>query len=253
MKPKKASQQVVYGINAVASVLQRAPDRVMIVYIQENLGRERTARLTRQLDGCSVEVQRCDPAHLDQLTDTSKHQGVAALIRQVPPLDEPGAREYVKDLQQPLLLVLDGVQDPRNFGACLRTADAAGVDLVVTARNRNVGITPAVSKVASGAAEVQPVAQVGNLARFLDFLRAQGLWVIGADEHATDTVFKLDLDRPVAVVLGSEGKGLRRLTRERCDMLMRLPMHGAVESLNVSVAAGICLYECQRQRGGGGV
>ena len=248
MNPKNTSQQVVYGINAVASVLQRAPDRVMIVYIQENLGRDRTARLTRQLDSCSVEVQRCDPAHLDQLTSTSKHQGVAALVRRASPLDESDAREFVKDLRQPLLLVLDGIQDPRNFGACLRTADAAGVDLVVTARNRNVGITPVVSKVASGAAEVQPLAQVGNLARFLDVLKEQGLWVIGADEHATDTLFELDLNRPVAVVLGSEGKGLRRLTRERCDMLMRLPMHGAVESLNVSVAAGICLYECLRQR-----
>jgi 23S rRNA (guanosine2251-2'-O)-methyltransferase len=148
-----------------------------------------------------------------------------------------------------MLLVLDGIQDPRNFGACLRTADAAGVDLVVTARNRNVGFTPAVSKVASGAAEVQPAAQVGNLVRFLDTLKDQGLWIVGADETAVDTLFDIDLNRSVAIVLGSEGKGLRRLTRERCDMLMRLPMHGAVESLNVSVAAGICLYECLRQRG----
>jgi 23S rRNA (guanosine2251-2'-O)-methyltransferase len=248
MTPRKTSQHIVHGINAVTSVLRRAPDRVISVYIQENLGRERAARLTRQLEACAVEVERCDSARLEQLIGTDKHQGVAALIRQAPPMDESEARDYVKGLAQPLLLVLDGIQDPRNFGACLRTADAAGVDLVVTARNRNVGFTPAVSKVASGAAEVQPVAQVGNLARFLDLVKDQGLWVVGADEHATDTVFELDLDRPLAVVLGSEGKGLRRLTRDRCDMLMRVPMHGVVESLNVSVATGICLYECLRQR-----
>ncbi len=248
MQPKKTNQQVVHGINALTSMLRRAPDRVVIVYIHEKLGRDRTARLTRQLEGCSVDVERVDSARLEQLIGTAKHQGVAALIRRVPPMDEGEAREYVKGLSEPMLLVLDGIQDPRNFGACLRTADAAGVDLVVTARNRNVGFTPAVSKVASGAAEVQPVAQVGNLVRFLDILKDQGLWIVGADETAADSLFDIDLNRPVAIVLGSEGKGLRRLTREHCDMLMRLPMHGAVESLNVSVAAGICLYECLRQR-----
>ena len=249
MQPKKTNQQVVHGINAVTSMLRRAPDRVVMVFIHEKLGRDRTARLTRQLEECSVDVERCDSARLEQLIGTAKHQGVAALIRRVPPMDEGEAREYVKGLSEPMLLVLDGIQDPRNFGACLRTADAAGVDLVVTARNRNVGFTPAVSKVASGAAEVQPAAQVGNLVRFLDILKDQGLWIVGADETAADSLFDIDLNRPVAIVLGSEGKGLRRLTRERCDMLMRLPMHGAVESLNVSVAAGICLYECLRQRG----
>ena len=147
-----------------------------------------------------------------------------------------------------MLLVLDSIQDPRNYGACLRTADATGADLVVTARNRNVGFTPAVSKVASGAAEVQPAAEVGNLVRFLDFLKDHGIWVIGTDATAEGSVFEVDLVRPVAFVVGSEGRGLRRLTRERCDLLVRLPMFGIVESLNVSVAAGVCLYECRRQR-----
>jgi 23S rRNA (guanosine2251-2'-O)-methyltransferase len=248
MTSKKLTERIVHGINAVISVLRRAPDRVIVVYVQENLGRDRTTRLMEQIERGSVNVERCDSARLEQLVGTDKHQGVAALIQQAPPLDEPQAKEYIKGLSRPLVLVLDGIQDPRNFGACLRTADAAGVDLVVIARNRNVGFTPVVSKVASGAAEVQPVAQVGNLVRFLDFIKEQGVWVVGADENATDSPFELDLDRPVAVVLGSEGKGLRRLTRERCDMLIRLPMRGAVESLNVSVAAGICLYECVRQR-----
>jgi len=164
-------------------------------------------------------------------------------------MNEVKAREYVQKLTEPLILVLDGIEDPRNFGACLRTAEAAGVDLVVTARNRNVGFTPAVSKVASGAAELQPVAQVGNLARFIEFLKGEGIWLVGTDEDAPGTLFEADLTGPVAVVVGSEGRGLRRLTRERCDLLVRLPMLGAVESLNVSVATGICLYECLRQRG----
>jgi 23S rRNA (guanosine2251-2'-O)-methyltransferase len=249
MKPMETREQIVHGMNAVASVLRRVPDRIVTLYMQDDLGSNRTARLTRELDGLSAPIERCDASRLEKMVGTAKHQGVAALIRQPLPMQESEAREYVNGLTRPLILVLDGIQDPRNFGACLRTADAAGIDLVVTARNRNVGMTPAVSKVASGAAEVQPVAQVANLARYLDALKDQGVWIIGADENAAETVFEADLDRPLAMVLGSEGKGLRRLTRERCDMLVRLPMRGAVESLNISVAAGICLYECLRQRG----
>jgi 23S rRNA (guanosine2251-2'-O)-methyltransferase len=249
MTSRKPTRQIVHGINAVSSVLRRAPERVETVYMQENLGRDRASRLAGDLERSSVEVEVCEPAQLEKIVGTTKHQGVAALIVQIPPMQESAAREYVSQLSRPLLLVLDGVQDPRNFGACLRTADAAGVDLVVTARSRNVGMTPAVSKVASGAAEVQPLAEVGNLARFIDALKGEGVWIIGTDENAPESLFEVDLDRPVAIVLGSEGKGLRRLTRDRCDLLARLPMHGAVESLNVSVAAGVCLYECQRQRG----
>jgi 23S rRNA (guanosine2251-2'-O)-methyltransferase len=244
----RTQHRIVHGINAVAAVLRRGAERIETVYLQDNLGAKRMSRLTDQLDASGVEVTKCDEGRLEELVGTSKHQGVAAVIREMPPMDEAAARDYVQRLENPLMLVLDSVQDPRNFGACLRTADAAGVDLVVTARNRNVGFTPAVSKVASGAAETQPVAQVGNLARFLDFLKTNGVWVIGADESAPTTVYDVDMNRSVALVLGSEGQGLRRLTRERCDLLVRLPMLGAVESLNVSVAAGICLYECLRQR-----
>jgi 23S rRNA (guanosine2251-2'-O)-methyltransferase len=244
----KSRQRIVHGINAVAAVLRRGSDRIETVYLQDGLGAKRMARLTERLNESNVEITRCDEARLDQLVGTSKHQGVAAVICSTPPMNEAAALDYLQSIDSPMLLVLDSIQDPRNFGACLRTADAAGVDLVVTCRNRNVGFTPAVSKVASGAAETQPVAQVGNLARFLDLLKAHGIWVIGTDENAPTTVFDTDLNRSVALVLGSEGKGLRRLTRERCDLLVSLPMQGAVESLNVSVAAGICLYECLRQR-----
>lgn len=248
MKNTESNTRIIHGINAVASLLRRGADRVDTVYVQENLGAKRMARLSAALEASQVEIVRCDGARLEALVGTSKHQGVAARVRDSVRMTEAEARAHVLGLQQPMLLVLDSVQDPRNFGACLRTANAAGADLVVTARNRNVGFTPAVSKVASGAAEAQTSAVVGNLVRFLDFLSEQGVWIVGADAVATATVFEADLTRPVAFVLGSEGSGLRRLTRERCDLLVSLPIHGAVDSLNVSVAAGVCLYECLRQR-----
>ena len=147
-----------------------------------------------------------------------------------------------------MVLVLDGVQDPHNLGACLRTADAVGVHAVVTPKDRACGVTPVVRKVASGAAESVPVFQVTNLARVLRELKERGLWLVGmAGEGAAD-LFEVDLTGPLALVLGAEEKGLRRLTRETCDVLARLSMHGAVSSLNVSVAAGVCLYEARRQR-----
>ena len=243
-----ANQRIIHGINAVVTMLRRGVNRVEAVYLQDDLGAKRMGRLAAYLESSPVEIRRCNPDELQKLVGTAKHQGVAALIHILAPMNEVEARAYVQKLTRPLILVLDGIEDPRNFGACLRTAEAAGVDLVVTARNRNVGFTPAVSKVASGAAELQPVAQVGNLARFIEFLKSQGIWLVGADEDAPGTLFDADLTGPVAAVVGSEGRGLRRLTRERCDLLVRLPMLGAVESLNVSVATGICLYECLRQR-----
>lgn len=156
--------------------------------------------------------------------------------------------DLVQDAGDPLLLVLDGVQDPHNLGACLRTADGAGVTAVVVPKDRSVSITPAVRTVACGGAESIPFAQVTNIARTLTRLKELGLWIVGTDDEAPRTLFELDLTGPIAVVMGSEGKGLRRLVSEKCDFLARLPMLGKVESLNVSVAAGICLYEVVRQR-----
>ncbi|MCU7862207.1 MAG: 23S rRNA (guanosine(2251)-2'-O)-methyltransferase RlmB, partial [Candidatus Thiodiazotropha sp. (ex Lucinoma kastoroae)] len=144
---------------------------------------------------------------------------------------------------------LDGVQDPHNLGACLRTADAAGVNAIIAPRDRSVGLTPTVRKVASGAAETVPFIQVTNLARTLKWLKSEGIWLIGTAEEATQTLYEADLSGPLAIVMGGEGKGLRRLTGEQCDLLVKLPMAGSVESLNVSVAGGISLYEAVRQRG----
>jgi 23S rRNA (guanosine2251-2'-O)-methyltransferase len=239
--------RLAFGIHAVRKAL--ANGRVEHVYLQENLGGERYDRLAEELARHSVPVTLSAATHLQRLTGTAKHQGVAAVIRAVGSLSEREARAFLASLDVPLLLVLDGVQDPRNFGALLRTADAAGVGLVVTARNRNVSVTPVVTKVASGAAETVALAQVGNLARFLGYVADAGIRIVGTDAEAEISLFDANLSGPVAIVLGSEAEGMRRLTREHCDLIVRLPMRGVVESLNVAVAAGICLYECQRQRG----
>jgi len=239
---------MICGINAVTGLLDRSPERVLKVFVQDNLGPKRLERISTRLDRADLQVSRVGKGHLDKLTGTVKHQGIAALVEASARLGEAEARTRIAQMEHPLILIFDGIEDPRNFGACLRSADAAGADLVVTARSRGVGMTAVVSKVAAGAAETQPVAQVGNLARFMDFLRDTGIWLVGTDGAASASLFETDLTQPTGLVLGAEGRGLRRLTRERCDTLVSLPMLGRVESLNISVAAGICLYEAVRQR-----
>ena len=241
------NQRLVYGIHPVRQLLLARASTVDRVYLQSDLGEERRARLGDVLSD-AVRVERVTAAELEQLTGTVKHQGVAALAIETGPLSEGAARDLVARVARPLVLVLDGVQDPRNFGACLRTADAAGVDLVVVPRHRNVDVTPVVSKVAAGAAESQSIVQVGNLVRFLESIKSQNLWIVGTDDSAETSLYDVDLTTGIALVLGAEGEGLRHLTLERCDLRVRLPMHGTVSSLNVSVATGICLYECLRQR-----
>ncbi len=241
-----AQGRLAYGIQAVRKALLRG--RVERVYLQEGLGAKRLGRFAGDLDQSGVPVTLCSDADLQRLTGTERHQGVAATVTGAGSLTEREAEDFIAGLQQPFLLVLDSIQDPRNFGALLRTADGAGVDLVVTARNRNVPVTPVVSKVACGAAEAQTLAEVANLARFLDFLGSAGVRIIGADDSARTMVYEADLSGAVALVLGAEGEGMRRLTRERCDQLISIPMAGVVESLNVAVAAGVCLYEAARQR-----
>ena len=241
------NQRLVYGIHPVRQLLLSRPDAVERVYLQADLGEERRARLADVLQK-STRVTSVSADELEKLTGTVKHQGVAALAIEKGPLSEGAARDLLARVEKPLVLVLDGVQDPRNFGACLRTADAAGAHLVVVARHRNVDITPVVSKVAAGAAEAVPIVQVSNLVRFLETMKSQGLWIVGTDDAAGTSLYDVDLTTGIALVLGAEGEGLRRLTSERCDHRVSLPMLGSVSSLNVAVAAGICLYECLRQR-----
>ena len=243
MKPR-----LVYGIQAVGHVLRRPGDQVEAVYLDETIGRRRLERINSLLGSGRVTVHRVPTARLDELTGTSKHQGVAAMVHIAPVLNEEQALAMLAGVDNPLVVLLDGVQDPRNFGSILRTANGAGADLVVVGRSRNVAITPVVSKVAAGAAELQPVAEVANLARFMSALKQTGLWLIGTAEKAEQGLFDADLCGSVAVVLGAEGQGLRRLTRERCDFVVSVPMCGEVDSLNVAVWAGVVLYEAVRQR-----
>ncbi len=241
------NERLVYGIHPVRQLLLSRPATVDRVYLQADLGEERRARLGDVLSK-ATRVLPVSADELEKLTGTSKHQGVAAVATETGPLSEGAARDLLGRVERPLVLMLDGVQDPRNFGACLRTADAAGAHLVVVARHRNVDVTPVVSKVAAGAAESQAILQVSNLVRFMETLKSLGLWIVGTDDAATTSLYEVDLTTGTALVLGAEGEGLRRLTSERCDYRVSLPMHGTVSSLNVAVATGICLYECLRQR-----
>lgn len=245
---KQSEPRLVYGINVVVSLLDTAPERIMQLFMQDNLGAKRLQRMQASLDRAGVAVSKVSADQLAAMTGTAGHQGVAASVQPGPALGDAEALELLESLSRPLVLLLDSIEDPRNFGACLRSADAAGADLVVIARSRNVGLTPVVSKTAAGAAETQPIAQVSNLARFMASMRELGIWLIGTDGQAEMSLFEADLAQPTGFVLGAEGRGLRRLTRERCDLLVSLPLLGSVESLNVSVATGVCLYEAVRQR-----
>ena len=242
------AERVIYGINTVLQALRQSHSQVVRVYLQDDLGKQRMQRLADELRKVSVVTERVSAHELESLAGTAKHQGVAAAMAGSTVMDDGAALDYLAAIESPLILVLDGVEDPRNYGACLRTANGAGAHLVVSGRSRGAEITPVVSKVASGAAETQPIARVSNLARFLRALRDLNIWIVGTDEEGPDTLFEASLTGPLAIVMGAEGKGLRRLTKEHCDALVRLPMAGSVESLNVSVAAGVCLYEALRQR-----
>ncbi len=242
--------EIVFGIHAVDAALKRGSGHVSVVWIAQ--GADHKARLRPIIDAaqqCGAPVKAVTREELDGLADSGRHQGVVARCRAVRHGDEGGLKEFLAGLAGPaFLLVLDGVQDPHNLGACLRSADAAGVQAVVVPRDRAAGLTAVVRKVASGAAETMPFFQVTNLARALRILKDAGVWVIGADGGTETSLYDIDLTGPLALVLGAEGGGMRRLTREHCDVLAKIPMAGQVESLNVSVAAGIFLFEAARQR-----
>lgn len=241
--------RVIYGFHAVTSRLRQSADSVKELYVDVAREDRRVQELLNAAEARSTKVMRVDEKRLDGLTHHARHQGVAArveLARLPTHLDD-----VLETLQEPaLLLILDGVTDPHNLGACLRVADAMGVHAVIAPKDRAVGITAVVSKVASGAAETVPYIAVTNLARAMRELKEQGIWIIGADERADQDLYGAKLDGPLAWALGAEGEGMRRLTREHCDVLVRIPMLGSVESLNVSVSAGICLAETRRQRKG---
>lgn len=246
---------VVYGMHAVDALLRRQPRAVRVLRVQAGRTDRRLSALLELAANQGVSVQRVPRAELDQAA-AGRHQGVVAeLLSEVEApasvaLDSEAALwQHLDALDHPaLLLVLDGVTDPHNLGACLRSADAAGVDAVIIPKDKSASITPVVRKVACGAAETVPLLVATNLARVLAGLRDRGVWLYGAAGEAEQSLYAQDLRGAVALVLGAEGSGLRRLTREHCDLLVHLPMAGGVSSLNVSVAAGVCLFEAVRQR-----
>jgi 23S rRNA (guanosine2251-2'-O)-methyltransferase len=238
--------RVVFGFHAVLARLRADPSSVLEIYLDETRNDARARDLAAVAERAKVHLMRVPTRRLDGFYGGGRHQGVVARIEVRKASDS--LDEILEGVEHPLLLVLDGVTDPHNLGACLRVANGAGAHAVLAPKDRAVGVTPTVSKVASGAAESTPYLMVTNLARTLAELKERNIWIVGADERAEKTLYEADLPESIAWVLGAEGEGMRRLTRESCDLLVRIPMRGDVESLNVSVSAGVCLYESARGR-----
>ncbi len=246
----KGRYSSLYGFHAVGVRLRIAPDSVHELHVDTARRDARMRQFVERARAAGVSIVDSDDARLSRLAKSPRHQGVVALVTSLPVrasmddvLDEAERRGDV-----PLVLLLDGITDPHNLGACLRAADGAGAHLVVAPRDHAVGLTATVAKVASGASESVPYLMVTNLARMMLELKDRGLVLVGTSDDAEVDLYDADLSGPVALVLGAEGQGMRQLTRKTCDRLVRIPMHGAVESLNVSVAAAVCLYEAARQR-----
>jgi 23S rRNA (guanosine2251-2'-O)-methyltransferase len=249
------SHDYLYGINTVRDLVKHNVKSINAVYVNAASKNKRVDTLRADAEAAGLNVELCDGEKFAELLQTAglddqaNHQSVLASYKPQPAKDEKYLESLLKRTSHsPLLLILDAITDPHNLGACLRAANAAGADAVVVPKDKSVGLNATVRKVASGAAETTPVIEVKNLARCLQNLQKAGVWIMGAAGEADQSLYALDLAMPVAIVMGSEGSGMRRLTRERCDALFSIPMKGTVESLNVSVAAGVCLFEALRQR-----
>lgn len=242
-----SSPKVLFGFHAVGVRLRTAPQSILELYVEGTRRDARMRQFLQKAQEAGLRPIEADALRLSRLAGSAGHQGVVARVEPLP------VTHSLDDLLDglsvpPLLLVLDGVTDPHNLGACLRVADGAGAHAVIAPKDHAVGINATVAKVASGAAETVPYFMVTNLARTLGELKERNIWCLGLSDEATQTLYQSDLKAPTALVLGAEGAGLRQLTRKTCDALVSIPMLGAVESLNVSVASGICLYEAVRQR-----
>lgn len=243
------SPKVLFGFHAVGVRLKTSPSSIIEVYIDASRRDARMRQFIERAKEAGVRLIEADGLRLAKLAGSHGHQGVAARVQPVVlsrSLDD--LLDQIEPIESPLILVLDGVTDPHNLGACLRVADGAGVHAVIAPKDHAVGINATVAKVASGAAETVPYFMVTNLARTLNELKERNIWVIGTSGDAPKTLYQVDLKGPVALVLGAEGPGMRQLTRKTCDELVSIPMCGGVDSLNVSVASGVCLYEARRQR-----
>ena len=248
-----SSPKVIFGYHAVGVRIKTAPKSVIEVLFDASRRDARMQQFKARAQDAGVRLVEADGLRLSKLSGSHGHQGIAARVEHIP--QSHSIDELLEGLEAagtlPLLLVLDGVTDPHNLGACLRVADGAGAHAVIAPKDHAAGINATVAKVASGAAETVPYFMVTNLARTLGELKERSIWCLGASDDAPGTLYQSDLKRPLALVLGAEGTGMRQLTRKSCDELISIPMMGAVESLNVSVASGICLYEAMRQRAPG--
>jgi len=241
--------EAVYGLHAVTTLLQRSPDQVTEVWVQKGRLDKRMERVLDEAMKLGVAVREADKGLLNQKVE-GNHQGVIAFRKPIQQASERNLPDILEKIEgTPFILILDGVTDPHNLGACIRTADAAGVHLVIAPKDKSAPLNATAAKVACGAAEVVPYVQVTNLARTMKDLQERGVWIIGTAGEAESSVYQQDLKGPLALVMGAEGVGMRRLTREHCDGLINIPMAGEVSSVNVSVATGICLFEAVRQRG----
>ncbi len=244
-----SEKSLIFGLHAVQALLSTHPKRILRLLVLKDRHDQKMQSLLALANAHGIPVEMTPRHELDRMANHENHQGLIAFCKQANSYSENDLNTILDSVSGPvLLLVLDGVQDPHNLGACLRSADAAGVHAVIAPKDKSVGMTPTVAKVASGAAETVPFIQVTNLARTLRSLQERNIWVYGAAAEADKTLYQADLKGSIALVLGAEGSGLRRLTREHCDVLLTIPMQGSVSSLNVSVATGIFLFEVVRQR-----
>ncbi len=244
-----SKSELLYGIHAVDALLEKQPERFIEVYALKGRDDERLNSIIAKLNEWGISVQLMLRKSMDEKSQGEQHQGIIARVKAVKVLTDNDLDPILNELDvPPFLLILDGVTDPHNLGACLRSADAAGVHAVIIPKDNSASLTPVVRKVACGAAESMPLIHVTNLARTMRDLQEKGIWIYGTAGEATQNIYDCKLETGMALAMGAEGKGLRRLTREHCDELIKLPMAGAVSSLNVSVATGICLFEVVRQR-----
>ncbi|MCH9692778.1 MAG: 23S rRNA (guanosine(2251)-2'-O)-methyltransferase RlmB [Gammaproteobacteria bacterium] len=247
-------QQLIYGLHAVQALLKGSPQRVQQLLLLRGRKDQRLQKIIRQAELNNIAIQFVERRQLDEkIDDQGNHQGVLAICTDVAEVrDEQFLKNMLQRLdaraEAPFLLILDGITDPHNLGACLRSAEAAGVHAVIAPKDKSAGLTPTAIKVACGAAEILPFVTITNLARCLQQLQRAGIWIFGAANEAPKSIYDSALTGPLALVMGAEGSGLRRLTREHCDQLVNVPMAGQVSSLNVSVATGVCLFEAVRQR-----
>ena len=243
------TEEYVYGLHAVAALLANRHRTTKVLYINQDRIDKRLQDLLNIAEQRMLPIERLTLQKMNQRFADFVHQGIVARADSLPEYVESDIGGLLESSKKPcLILILDGITDPHNLGACLRSADAAGVDFVIIPKDKNASVTPVVSKVACGAAESVPLVRVTNLARAMENLKQLGVWIYGAAGEANVSLYKLDCKTSMALVMGSEDKGMRHLTRELCDGLFALPMLGSVTSLNVSVATGICLYEVVRQR-----